>query len=145
MDMTVMLRLFVVLMCTAFTRSQEAEYFDVFGTGLHEWRIAFRGASAINESVWAAYSTAGVGGVAGAGCRKVHSVKPCYHHWRNDEVLDDWTGIDEVAFVVYKASKMVAYVTFDGKGSDNLSWFDQGRLLTTSWTDIRSDIKNQFS
>jgi len=127
----------------------ESQYFDVFNTDFPEWRIAFRGQAEVNQSVYSAYMRPQVTQVDKA-CRQLPAVgQTCSSHYRNNDVLDHWDNIKEVAFVVYKGEQQVAFVIFDGVGSNYTSWFSEIKLLNSSWTDIKVDYTehhaNQFS
>ena len=39
--------------------------------------------------------------------------------------MDLWYNIDQVAFLVYKGATRVGSLLFDGKDSNNLSWFNE--------------------
>jgi len=123
----------------------ESEYFDVFENDFPEWRIAFRGTKDINKPVYDAYMTSQTASVED-GCKKPPRVgESCANHYRNNDVFDHWSNIDQVAFVVYKDSQRVAHIVFDGKGSDTTSWFKESRIISSTWTDIKTDhTKNYF-
>ncbi|XP_062603616.1 uncharacterized protein LOC134265425 [Saccostrea cucullata] len=52
--------------------------------------------------------------------------------------IDFWSclNIRKVRFELNTRGKTVAFIEFDGKGSNYLNWFDNGRILKTSWTDM---------
>uniref|UniRef100_A0A2C9LA03 Uncharacterized protein n=1 Tax=Biomphalaria glabrata TaxID=6526 RepID=A0A2C9LA03_BIOGL len=75
----------------------------------------------------------------------VDSSKPCTNHYRNNEVLNNWKGVNKVAFVLYEKNALVAYMVFDGRGTDNMNWFSQEKLELSSWTDLKTSSYNFFS
>ncbi|KAI8735423.1 hypothetical protein BgiBS90_036557 [Biomphalaria glabrata] len=110
------------------------------------WTLAFRGTSAIHKSVFDAYKTGtGIPANVESGCKQVDSSKPCTNHYRNNEVLNNWKGVNKVAFVLYEKNALVAYMVFDGRGTDNMNWFSQEKLELSSWTDLKTSSYNFFS
>lgn len=117
-----------------YRKQDTVKYADVFGDGKSEWRLVFRGASHINESIYKGYQD-GIQQVDSA-CLQLNGDIPCSSHYRSS-VLDDWKNIAEVAFTFYKSGQLKTYVIFDGAGSDNVNWFTQARMRSSSWTDIK--------
>ncbi|CAL1535287.1 unnamed protein product [Lymnaea stagnalis] len=110
------------------------------------WTLAFRGTANTNKSVYYAYTTKQASDLSvEPGCKQVTSALPCTNHYRNDQVLDNWANINEVAFIVYKNNIEVRRVVFDGKGTTNLNWFSRDRIKTSSWTDLKTESANYFS
>jgi len=129
-------------------KGTDAEFFDVFGSGSREWRLAFRGTSGIGREVKAdflksSYHTTTVE----AGCKQLDARQPCHHHYRNDDVMDNWgRGFSQVTLVLYgDRGQRLAHVVFDARNSDPVTWFSQGRILTSSWTDLTTLTTNIFS
>jgi len=120
------------------------EFFDIFETDFFEWRLAFRGTPGVKYNTWQVYNNKQTDLVE-PGCKQVTSSANCTHHFRNNDVMDNWRDIDEVAFVVYEGGQRVAHILFDGKGSDPTNWFSDSRLVSSSWTDIKGAAKNYFS
>uniref|UniRef100_A0A2C9L651 Uncharacterized protein n=1 Tax=Biomphalaria glabrata TaxID=6526 RepID=A0A2C9L651_BIOGL len=70
---------------------------------------------------------------------------PCANHYRNSLILDSWNGITEVALAVYKNNVRVRHVIFNATDSTNLNWMAKERVLTSSWTDLKTQKFNFFS
>ena len=51
----------------------------------------------------------------------------------------------QVKISLYKEGVEKAYIIFDGKGSNNIDWFDANRILQSSWTDIQEQTIGYFS
>ncbi|CAL1535286.1 unnamed protein product [Lymnaea stagnalis] len=116
------------------------------GDPMKGWTLAFRGTATINKSVHYAYTNKQARDLSvEPGCKQVTSALPCTNHYRNDQVLDNWANINEVAFIVYKNNIEVRRVVFDGKGTTNLNWFSRDRIKTSSWTDLKTESANYFS
>jgi len=138
---------FLLCLAGAFGQVDEGideEFYDIFDTGVREWRMAFRGTQGINEPLWIAYEFNQTVAV-GQECQGMEPDPTCTHHFRNNAVMNDWTNIDQVAMVIFKDGSMVANVVFDGKGSTFLTWFTQARVVSSSWTDLTSTHANYFS
>jgi len=129
-----------------FAQIDQSEFFDPFETDFPEWRLAFRGEAGVNQSVYAAYVTSQTGQVDKY-CRKLPAKgRVCNSHYRNNDVLDNWNNIEQIAFVVYKEDQRVANIIFNGKGTDNMNWFTESRILSSTWTDMTVDhTKNYMS
>ncbi|CAL1535283.1 unnamed protein product [Lymnaea stagnalis] len=111
-----------------------------------QWKLAFRGTAGINKSMYSAYKDGtGIPVHVESGCQQLDSSLPCTHHYRNNDILDNWGTIDEVAFVLYKNNTKVKHVLFDGSGSTYLNWFDRNRVKDSSWTDLKTKPANYFS
>ncbi|XP_059165105.1 uncharacterized protein LOC131947798 [Physella acuta] len=76
---------------------------------------------------------------------KVGSIAPCSNHYRNNAVINNWRGISEVAFAIYKNHKKVKQVIFDGSGSTYMNWFHKNRVKDSSWLDLKTSGSNHFS
>merc|ERR1712062_513124 len=137
---------FLLLAQSVLGQIDESEFFDPFETDFPEWRLAFRGEAGVGQSVFAAYVMSQTG-VVDKWCRKLPSKgRVCNSHYRNNDVLDNGNNIEQVAFVVYKEDQRVAQIIFNGKGTDNMNWFTEARILSSSWTDITVDhTKNYMS
>ncbi|KAH9500164.1 hypothetical protein Btru_077363 [Bulinus truncatus] len=112
-----------------------------------EWTLVFRGTSSIRKSVYSAYvnGTGVPDDVTESGCKQVQFRLPCSSHYRNDQVLNSWHGISEVAFAIYKDNVRVGQVIFDAAGSTFLNWFDKARVKSSTWPDMLSASSNVFS
>ncbi|CAL1535285.1 unnamed protein product [Lymnaea stagnalis] len=110
------------------------------------WTLAFRGTARINQSVYDAYTTnQGNGQTVEPGCKQITSALPCTSHYGNNTILDNWSNVNQVAFIVYKNNTEVRRVVFDGRGTTNMNWFSQDRIETASWTDLKTETANVFS
>merc|ERR1712154_617285 len=98
-----------------FLLDDEPRYYDVFGTDNNEWQIAFKGMKGVLSPVFPAYTTKQAVQVEPA-CKELGAVPNCFHHYRNNALLDAWQGVAEVAFVVYKGTTRVAHVIFNATG-----------------------------
>ena len=107
----------------------------MFGTGKKEWTLVFRGTPGVNTPMSWAYMDYQSEPVED-GCRQFSSNMPCNSHYRNNKKLDEWSNVNEVALVLYKDSRRAAYIVFDGKGSNLKNWFNQSRIITSSFEDI---------
>ncbi|XP_059149496.1 uncharacterized protein LOC131936502 [Physella acuta] len=111
-----------------------------------EWRLAFRGTAGVGKSVYLAYKDGvGIPAEVEEGCKQVAAPLPCTNHYRNNAVMDNWSGISEVAFAVYKNNVKVKQVIFDGRATNYMSWFDRARIQDSSWIDLRTTGANVFS
>lgn len=116
------------------------DFVDIFGNE-EEWRLVFRGTSHINQSVYNAYVHGSQN--VDEGCQQLNGDFPCKSHYRS-AILDTWSDIDEVVLAVYKSGQMQQYLRFDGKGTNNVNWFSEDKLLDSSWSGIKGH-NNVFS
>ncbi|KAK3779204.1 hypothetical protein RRG08_053648 [Elysia crispata] len=122
------------------------EFFDLLGTGKREWRLAFRGTPYINTQVYPAYMYGtGIPVEVEEGCKQFNHSLPCASHYRNRDAFNNWAGIDEVLFAIFKGDQMVHRVTFNAKGSSFTSWFAADRILFSSWKDLTTKNHVVFS
>ncbi|KAH9500163.1 hypothetical protein Btru_077361 [Bulinus truncatus] len=110
------------------------------------WKLAFRGTSGIRKSVYLAYlDGTGIPAMVEDGCKQVEQPLPCQNHYRDSSVFNNWQSVSQVSFAVYKKFNKVKQVIFNATGSTYLNWFDQSRILGSSWTDLMSSTFNYFS
>ncbi|GFS16307.1 hypothetical protein ElyMa_003210600 [Elysia marginata] len=122
------------------------EFFDALGTGKKEWRLVFRGTAENNVAVYPAYLYGtGIPPEVEAGCKQMEANLPCINHYRNKIAMENWTNVDEVLFGVYVKGQMVKRVLFNARDSDYINWFDASRIITSSWTDLKTLSHNIFS
>ncbi|XP_055889387.1 uncharacterized protein LOC106078827 [Biomphalaria glabrata] len=111
-----------------------------------DWKLAFRGTPGIKKSVFRAYQDGvGIPEDVEEGCKQVGQPLPCANHYRNNEILDNWSGFSEVALFVYKNNMEVHHVTFDAIDSTFMNWLNKSRIKDSTWTDITSEPANVFS
>ncbi|XP_056014664.1 uncharacterized protein LOC130052771 [Ostrea edulis] len=62
-------------------------------------------------------------------------------------LLDQWDSlrIQKIRVVLGGKGKTLAFLEFDGSGSNMLNWFSKSRLLESSWSDLKSSRSNFFS
>ncbi|KAK0064520.1 hypothetical protein Bpfe_006179 [Biomphalaria pfeifferi] len=111
-----------------------------------EGKLVFRGTKSVRSSVYEAYrSGAGVPEIVDDGCKQVGKSMNCSNHYRNNEILNNWKGISNVTFAIYKDNVKVKQVVFNAAGSNYMSWYEKGRVLDSSWSDLKSATANYFS
>ncbi|KAK3798739.1 hypothetical protein RRG08_064301 [Elysia crispata] len=122
------------------------EYFDVLECGLKEWRLAFRGTAGVGTSVYDAYVEGkNVPALVQPACKTMNWNQPCHSHYRNSDALDNWFNVHEVLLGVVDGGSLVKIVRFDGHYTTFVNWFDQGRYLKSSWSDLFLQETNFFS
>lgn len=47
--------------------------------------------------------------------------------------------------IVYEGGVSKKELLFDATGTDKLNWFSEGKLISSSWTDIKTEPRNYFS
>ncbi|XP_078583890.1 uncharacterized protein LOC144866404 [Branchiostoma floridae x Branchiostoma japonicum] len=70
-------------------------------------------------------------------------------HWKSP-LVDEWgtLGVQLVKVSLYSYSQGLTEVReliFNGKGSDKMNWFSQDRLISSPWTDLKTETTNLFS
>ncbi|XP_025084646.1 uncharacterized protein LOC112558387 [Pomacea canaliculata] len=70
----------------------------------------------------------------------------CNRHYRSG-LFKYWVqlGVTQVKLSVYKDGEEKQYAVFDGRDSSYLSWFNEQKLLESSWTDLKTAKKDYFS
>lgn len=122
------------------------EYFDLLDTGKKEWRLAFRGTPYIDVKIYPAYiHGTGIPVEVEEGCKQFNQSLPCSSHYRNKHAFDNWVGIDQVMFAVFKGDNLVHRVIFNGKRSSPTTWFSPHLVLDSSWRDLTSKSHTVFS
>ncbi|XP_056000852.1 uncharacterized protein LOC125656393 isoform X1 [Ostrea edulis] len=60
--------------------------------------------------------------------------------------IDYWNclNIKRVRMELNKESKTVAFIEFNGQGSNYMNWFHRGRVLKSSWIDLRRNGRFNF-
>ncbi|GFS24761.1 collagen alpha-4(VI) chain [Elysia marginata] len=122
------------------------EFFDPLNTGWKEWRLAFRGTAYNNIPVYPAflYGT-GIPPEVEAGCKQFDHSLACINHYRNKDALENWSNVDEVLFAIYVKGQMVHHIMFNARGTDYIHWFEERRVILSSWTDLKRLSHNKFS
>ncbi|XP_048771877.2 uncharacterized protein LOC125677747 [Ostrea edulis] len=74
-------------------------------------------------------------------------------NWRDNmkhlrsPLIDQWESlrIQKIRVVLGRNGKTLAFLEFDGSGSNKLNWFSKSRLLHSSWSDLKTSRTNYFS
>ncbi|KAK3737097.1 hypothetical protein RRG08_016403 [Elysia crispata] len=105
-----------------------------------DWVLAFRAQAGIEVRVYETWVSDGTHHDSHLGdssdfpqaCLRLVDYESCDRHFRS-EILDSWGKILEVRFSFIKANAEVAYVVFNGTGTDRESWFRPTRILSSTW------------
>ncbi|KAL3873168.1 hypothetical protein ACJMK2_036316 [Sinanodonta woodiana] len=99
------------------------------------WKLVFRVTAGGGTNPYYAWQN-GTGTLDSDNCMMLYP-SSCTKYYRN-KLLDSWTNwpIEKVKFALYKNHTQVAYIVFDGTGSDMESWFSKQRVVASSWSDI---------
>ncbi|RUS80618.1 hypothetical protein EGW08_011628 [Elysia chlorotica] len=106
-----------------------------------EWTLVFLAQQKINYSVYDAWSNTGLShdnpfslGFDFDCVRLAYEPGKCNQHFRS-HLLDEWYNIHvgKVRYSLRKGGTEVAFIEFDGLGSGPDDWFDQTRLLNSTW------------
>ncbi|XP_078662610.1 uncharacterized protein LOC144906321 [Branchiostoma floridae x Branchiostoma belcheri] len=72
---------------------------------------------------------------------------PAAHY--KSPLVEEWETLGvqlvKVSLYSYKQGTEVRNLIFDGRNSDKLSWFSQERLISSPWTDLKTETTNYFS
>ncbi|KAK3587740.1 hypothetical protein CHS0354_042694 [Potamilus streckersoni] len=123
------------------------EKFDssfVFFIDNDPWKLVFRVTAGGTTDPYYAWLN-GIGTDNSDDCMMLYPPS-CTTYYRHN-LLDDWQNwsIKQVKLALYEYHTLVAYIIFNGEGSDMQSWFSKGRLKQTSWTDLASSTLEFFS
>ncbi|XP_048769739.2 uncharacterized protein LOC125675913 isoform X2 [Ostrea edulis] len=74
-------------------------------------------------------------------------------HWRDNAkhlrspLIDQWESlsIKKIRVELGGQGKTLAFLEFDGSGSNDKDWFSKSRLLHSSWADLKTAKTNHFS
>ncbi|XP_074661824.1 uncharacterized protein LOC141914504, partial [Tubulanus polymorphus] len=69
----------------------------------------------------------------------------CNCIWKSP-IITKWStlGFKKIKLSLYTAGHEVAFLEFDGAGSDAINWFSKSRLLSSTWTDLTSDSPTNY-
>ncbi|KAL5008234.1 hypothetical protein ScPMuIL_013815 [Solemya velum] len=115
----------------------QSEEWDIYYTLIDDWSLVFRAAAGNGESVYDTWiNTTTQTDHAGA-CQILQPQPRCSGHYKN-QIVDGWNNADitQVKLELHSAGRRVAYVIFDGTGSDYSNWFSKDRILESSWSDL---------
>ncbi|XP_052811266.1 uncharacterized protein LOC128238955 [Mya arenaria] len=106
------------------------------------WKMVFRGTSGNGQDTLKAWTT----GVATSDTKPYDMKRSYTSHYRDSLLTTHWTalGVKLVKFALYKQSKEVGYIVFNGTGSDLTSWFDRTRVEDSSWSDLTATNAYNF-
>lgn len=107
------------------------------------WELVFRATSGNDVDTYEAW----ISGKHTTSYKPTNMRRSCGVHYR-DPAVDRWTqiGIQKVKISFFEFGNEVAYITFNGSGSDMTNWFSNDRLLSSSWCDLRSNsVFNYFT
>lgn len=74
-------------------------------------------------------------------CLRTTDYSQCDRHFRSD-ILDNWSGIEEVKYSLVKNDVEVAFIVFYSVGSTMLTWFTHSRILNSTWTPTLDEEMN---
>lgn len=70
-----------------------------------------------------------------------------FGHYKNRVVLEEYWGTfnaTEARVVLYEKGKEVRYLKFNAAGKDNMHWFSQSTLVSSSWNDLKTAQSLQY-
>ncbi|KAL5004477.1 hypothetical protein ScPMuIL_017933 [Solemya velum] len=107
------------------------------------WEMVFRGMRGNGESIYDAWQSSGTNSPFFDGCMNYYSYP--LKHYRSFRI-DEWDSLNIreikpgqsvlVKVELFKDDARVAYVVFDGIGSDMFNWFNDSRILDSGWSDL---------
>ncbi|XP_060583039.1 uncharacterized protein LOC132739358 [Ruditapes philippinarum] len=105
------------------------------------WNMVFRATSSNGQNVFDAWTK----GIGICSDKPKSMVRSYSSHYRNN-VVSNWAniGVKYVKYAYYENNQEVAYVIFNGSGSDINSWFDKHRIIASSYTDLTTTQKYNF-
>ncbi|KAI8490241.1 hypothetical protein Bbelb_319790 [Branchiostoma belcheri] len=70
---------------------------------------------------------------------------PAAHY--KSPLVEEWEtlGVQLVKVSLYKQGTEMLNLIFDGRNSDKLNWFSKRRLISSPWTDLKTETTNYFS
>ncbi|XP_056014675.1 uncharacterized protein LOC125677752 [Ostrea edulis] len=115
------------------------------------WQLVFHAVQGNGESVLDAYNTK-----SPSQCSPDNGCLPprfTLDHWRDNAkhlrspLIDQWESlsIKKIRVELGGQGKVLAFLEFDGSGSNNKDWFSKSRLLNSSWSDLKTSSTNYFS
>ncbi|XP_056014669.1 uncharacterized protein LOC125677748 isoform X4 [Ostrea edulis] len=115
------------------------------------WQLVFHAVQGNGESVLDAWNTK-----SPSQCTPNNGCLPPgfkLDHWRDNAkhlrspLIDQWESfsIKKIRVELGGQGKTLAFLEFDGSGSNNKDWFSKSRLLHSSWSDLKTANTNYFS
>ncbi|KAH9512840.1 hypothetical protein Btru_036726 [Bulinus truncatus] len=109
------------------------------------WTLIFRGQSAINirlSPVWREeidrHDDRPLSSDTLNGCYRLDNLGGCKQHFRS-YIIDNWRNITQVKFATYQNGIERNNIVFDGSSSNNENWFRRNRILTSSWSSLKTN------
>ncbi|XP_068748630.1 uncharacterized protein [Montipora capricornis] len=107
------------------------------------WTMVFKIASGVNKVVWDVYrstTTSAEFVTAALDVTNQHQ-----DHYKNRVVLN-WDNFNatQARVSVYKGGVVQKELLFNAQGTDNLNWFSAGKLISSSWPNIKTESTNFF-
>ncbi|XP_053387289.1 uncharacterized protein LOC123542038 [Mercenaria mercenaria] len=111
------------------------------------WTLLFRGTRGIGGDIYTAWTNGDSVTEDDVTCMTT-DVTSCNQHYRNP-IVNMWSSLAttqiKVKYVLYKSEGEVAYIIFNGTGSNATSWFSQENVFESTWDNLKNDTYNYFS
>jgi len=108
------------------------------------WTMIFKAVSGVDRRVWDLYNSAEASAefvTAALDITNQHR-----DHYKNRVVMH-WQSFSpsQAKVIVYEGGVNKKELFFNAAGTDKLNWFSEGKLVSSSWTDIKTEETNYFS
>ncbi|XP_061193477.1 uncharacterized protein LOC133201704 [Saccostrea echinata] len=114
------------------------------------WTLVFHAVKGNGQNVRVAWDNGSI-----AGCTPDLGCIPGgfkLENWRNNgkhlrsPLIDQWNSLNivKIRVVFGGLGKTLAFLEFDGSGSNKEDWFSKSRLLHSSWSDLKSSSHTNF-
>ncbi|KAL5005486.1 hypothetical protein ScPMuIL_018942 [Solemya velum] len=112
-----------------------------------DWRLVFRAEAGKSVSVYNTWINPATETGHDDACQTLQPQTQCSGPYKN-AIVDDWNNLNitQVKIELHSGRRRVAYLVFDGTGSDYTNWFSKDRILESSWSDLSQNaVYNYFS
>ncbi|XP_046585152.1 uncharacterized protein LOC124292144 [Haliotis rubra] len=108
------------------------------------WTILMKGVAGVPGDLyqlWASPNT------ASANVPSAQYLTSTYPHSYKPDLSNKWKdcNFDNVKVGIFNNGVEKASIVFDAHGADKMSWFDPSRIISSTWTDIKTAPKSIFS
>lgn len=108
------------------------------------WTLVFKAVSGVDKKIWDTYNSAQTSSESVDAALDV--TNQFKDHYKNRVVLY-WSSFNpsQAKVVLYTGAASQKELLFNAVGTDKLNWFSVDKLVSSSWTDIKSERRNFFS
>ncbi|KAL9952126.1 hypothetical protein ACROYT_G039335 [Oculina patagonica] len=108
------------------------------------WTMVFKVVSGVDRKVWDLYNSDDAAAEFVTAALDV--TNQYYEHYKNRVVMN-WQTFNpsQAKVVLYERGVAKKELVFDASGTDKLNWFTVDKMISSPWTDVKTEPRNYFS